>query len=162
MKFDLRNICAGLCTALSLVAVDGRAQQAGTAGTAPAADARAGAQGRDAQAGAALDSLHGMHSEQGLLGGPAAYSDPYQAAYDSTEGQRTDLMDAERVPRGASAYGPAPATAARVGTGQLRRGLDDTATNNQPGASKAPETPAQSIYHDTGKPDPTSVYRSPW
>lgn len=157
MKFGLRNILIGLCTALPLVTVDGLAQQAGTA-----ADARAGEQGRDAQAGAALDSLRGLHSEQGLLGGPAAYTDPYESAYDSTEGQNTDLRNAERVPRGASGYGPAPAAAARVGRGLQHRGPDDAATNNQPAAGKAPPTPAQSIYHDTGKPDATPVYRSPW
>jgi hypothetical protein len=176
---------AALCTVSVWAAAPAYAQQQRGAPGAPAqGGAPAGAQARDDAAREAADRLRGAGgTEQSLLGAPAPLNDPYRSAYESTEQQHTDLMNAERVPSGAlnqDVYGGQQQPGAR-GNARVRMGLDAPGGNapggnaldagnggNGNGPARTPEDAAQSIYHGTGggkpvgKAAPPQVYRMPW
>jgi hypothetical protein len=151
-----------------LVAEPLAAQQAPDVGNANA-NAPAGAVGSRA----ANDRLRGVGKEDPLLGGPAAYRDPYRSALDAGDTQQSDLIRAERVPNGSTignGYDPLPpGGGARVGGARIA----DTGAGAGAGAGGAPggnaapnaEQAGQSLYRDPiggAKGNGAQVYRSPW
>lgn len=180
MLFDFRCAGAAAFCALSLwAAAPAHAQQgapaqadANGAQRPGAAAAPANADKRDGAARDAADRLQGAGgSEQSLLGAPAALTDPYRSAYDSTEQQQTDLMNAERVPRGAlnqDTYVPQQ-RAGRGGKARPLGGIEAPdakgANGNGTGQARTADDAAQSLYRGTAKTGGAQgqqVYRMPW
>lgn len=129
-------------------------------------------EGRDAAAREEADRLEGLGGDpEALLGAPARPSDPYGAAFDSTERSERALVGTERVPRGALAggrYGAQPAgrvapPAPVPGMPAGKAGHQLTVDKADPG-TRSPTESALSIYHGPGDVGKAvgQVYRMPW
>jgi hypothetical protein len=172
-----RASCAASLLLSLFAAAPLAAQQAPGVGDANAeANAPQGAANRAAASRATNDRLRGAGEEDSLLGGPAAYRDPYRAALDAGGTQQSDLMRTERVPNGATngnGYAPLPrggrgrvpavGVGANVGEGAGAPGM----AGNAPGGNAAPdaEQAAQPLYRDPfggANGNGAQVNRSPW